>query len=90
MEKIQILFPEPQMRRLRELARLEDRPISEVVRRAVEAWLERQPPERRSDTPTLPIFHGGSVRIPSDHLRDAAFADRLRAQESAQDSSGSR
>lgn len=40
MQKIQILFPEPQMRRLRDAAADEDRPISEVVRRATESWLD--------------------------------------------------
>lgn len=36
MQKIQILFPDPLMARVRSLAALEDRPVSEIVRRAVE------------------------------------------------------
>ncbi len=37
MQKIQILFPDPQMDALRRLSRIEDRPVSELVRRAVES-----------------------------------------------------
>ena len=39
MEKMQILFPKPKLTRLRELARRQDRPVSEVVR-AAGAWGE--------------------------------------------------
>ena len=41
MQKIQILYPEPQMRRLRAAAKREDRPISDIVRRATDAWLDK-------------------------------------------------
>ena len=36
MQKIQVLLPEPVLRDLREIAAVEDRPLSEVVRRAAE------------------------------------------------------
>jgi hypothetical protein len=41
MEKMQILFPEPQLRRLRQLSRTEDRPVSELIRSAEDFWLTR-------------------------------------------------
>jgi hypothetical protein len=43
LEKLQVLFPVGSMRRLRELAKREDRPMSEIVRSATEDWLNSQP-----------------------------------------------
>lgn len=78
MQKIQILFPEPQMRRLRELARREDRPISEVVRRATEAWLDRCALTYvGSESRVIPTFHGGETLIAAGAMRDAAWQDRV-------------
>ena len=42
VEKAQILFPKPQLDRLRRIADGRDRPLSELVRAAVETCLERQ------------------------------------------------
>jgi Ribbon-helix-helix protein, copG family len=60
MQKIQILFPDPIMARLRRLARIQDRPVSEIVRRAVEETLAK------SSEPTgaerkVPAFRGGNA-----------------------------
>ena len=79
MQKIQILFPEPIMRRLRQRAEREDRPISEVIRRATEHWLDCLPqhPEQR---PALPVFEGGRVLIAAAGMRDAAHGDRMTGQ----------
>ena len=41
MQKFQILFPEPQLNKLREIAKQEDCPVSELVHSAVEFWLSR-------------------------------------------------
>jgi hypothetical protein len=38
MQKMQILFPNPLIAKLREVAEQEDRPVSELIRRAVEGW----------------------------------------------------
>jgi len=43
MEKLQVLFPVDSMRRLREMAKREDRAMSEIVRSATEDWLNSQP-----------------------------------------------
>ncbi|MEI8038636.1 MAG: hypothetical protein WCJ14_09615 [Verrucomicrobiota bacterium] len=43
MEKLQVLFPTGSMRKLREIARREDRPMSEIVRNATVDWLDSQP-----------------------------------------------
>ena len=47
MQKIQILFPNPLMGRVRAVATEEDRPVSEVIRRAVERFLEMRPEKYR-------------------------------------------
>ncbi len=39
MEKLQILFLEPQLNKLREIAKREDRPVDELVRNAVRFWI---------------------------------------------------
>lgn len=43
MKKIQVLFPDPSMERLRRVAEREDRSMSELIRRATECWLDRLP-----------------------------------------------
>jgi len=77
MQKLQILFPEPVLRRLRELARKEDRPVSEIVRRAVDAWIEKtEPLAERQPEKRVPIFHGGRIRVRAGDMRDTAHQDR--------------
>ena len=59
MTKIQILFPDPDMARLRAVSKQEDRAISDIVRRATEAWLARRPSAFEADAPRrVPVFHG--------------------------------
>ncbi|MBI2892469.1 MAG: hypothetical protein HYY06_02890 [Deltaproteobacteria bacterium] len=79
MQKIQILFPEPLMHRLRRVAREEDQAVSEVVRRATEAWLERKrylDAGRGGPVRQPPSFRGGRVKLPAARLREAAYSDR--------------
>ena len=78
MEKMQILFPKPQLDRLRRLAGARDRPVSELVRAAVDAWLERQAEPADEMREPAPVFHCGEIRVPPDQLRDAAYDDRTR------------
>ncbi|MBA4386729.1 MAG: hypothetical protein C0404_02040 [Verrucomicrobia bacterium] len=77
MQKIQVLFPEPQMRRLRAMAHREDRSLSELIRRATERWLDSAPTdvEDANKHPQLPVFHGGAVLTSAEHLRDKAYGD---------------
>ena len=75
MEKLQVLFPEPQLRRLRILAQREDRPVSELVRSAVDLWLSRHDADLPMVHDGPPIFHGGPVLIPASALREAAYEE---------------
>jgi hypothetical protein len=75
MEKLQILFPEPQLRRLRLAAQRQDRPVSELVRNAVDQWLERSGPPADEVLEAPPTFAMGSVAIPASEMREAAYRD---------------
>ncbi len=72
MQKMQILFPEPVFRRLRELSAVQDRPVSELVRRAVDRMLE-QVPETAAGPREFPVFHGGGVLVRADELKGVLY-----------------
>lgn len=77
MKKLQILLPEPMMRQLKARARLEDRPMSELIRRATEQWLHRLP-ERPSVTGARPqpTTHRLGVKIDDPSELKSAIYDR--------------
>jgi hypothetical protein len=70
MQKIQILFPDPVMERLRAAARQQDRPVSELVRRAVDRLLEQMPALAPKQPARFPTFRGGGVLVDADRLKD--------------------
>ena len=74
MQKIQILFPDPVMSRLRSVSSLEDRPVSEIVRRAVDRYLQ-QAPSPRQKLRSFPVFHGGGVLVSADRLKQEIYTD---------------
>lgn len=74
MQKIQILFPDPVMRKLKEFAATEDRPISEIVRRAVERVLQQSPLPSTTGK-KFPTFHGGGVRVSAAEMKGAIYGD---------------
>jgi hypothetical protein len=76
MQKLQILFPEPQLRRLRQFAKSQDRPVSELVRLAVDSWLARQGAEEGVVAEAPPVYRCGKVSADASGLRDAAYDDR--------------
>lgn len=76
MKKIQVLFPEPVLERLKMISKADDRPLSEIVRRCVEFWLDRlPPPEKRKKNKRFPYFDGGEVRVDPKRLREAIYED---------------
>lgn len=77
MQKIQILFPDPLMARVRALAVFEDRPVSEIVRRAVERLVEQSPrdPANPSAPKVFPTFHGGTIKAGADDMKSLLYAD---------------
>lgn len=76
MEKMQILFPEPQLARLRHAARVLDRPVSELVREAVDAWLEVHTPAPPSAPERPPLYGSGEISASAATMRDLAWAER--------------
>ena len=70
MQKIQIIFPDPVMKRLRDVARQQDRPVSELVRRAVDRFLEQVPAVQPQQPARFPTFHGGGVLVEAGRLKD--------------------
>jgi hypothetical protein len=79
MQKIQILFPDPVMARLRKLARVQDRPVSEIVRRAVDEALAKSP-EASERPKRIPSFRGGKMLCSAADLREALYSGRLNKQ----------
>ena len=76
MRKMQILFPEPQLRRLREIAGRQDRPVSELVRNAVDLWIDRQGDCGSAVLEEAPMYRCGPILAESKDLRALANADR--------------
>lgn len=76
MDKLQILFPEPQLRRLRILARRQDRPVSELVRSAVDLWLARHESDVEAVQEEAPRYHCGKILADGSDLRELANQDR--------------
>jgi phage gpG-like protein len=77
MQKIQILFPDPTMAQLRRLARVQDRPVSEIIRRAVEESLARSPEPNRAQR-RIPSFRGGKILCSAEDLRETLYREDLR------------
>ena len=76
MKKIQVLFPEPTLERLKAIAKADDRPLSEVVRRSVEFWLDRVPPPvKDAGKKKFPYFDGGEVLVDAKRMREAIYED---------------
>jgi len=72
MQKMQILFPEPLMKKMKGVARRLDIPVSEVVRRATDLWLERFP-ESPSEKLEVPVIHAGRCLMDAQEMRDALY-----------------
>ncbi len=74
---MQILFPEPQMARLRRIAATLDRPVSELVRSAVDFWLSRYgETEAGSVAEAPPVYGCGEILVKQGDLREQAYEDR--------------
>lgn len=72
MQKLQILFPDPLMERMRRVAKRVDLPVSEIVRRATESWLERIPEAPRAK-PEVPTVDAGRCLIGAEDMREAFY-----------------
>ena len=73
MQKLQILFPEPLMRKMRRVAGQVDLPVSEIVRRATEQWLGRFPEEPKTGRPGVPLVDAGKCLISAEQMKEAIY-----------------
>ena len=81
MQKLQILFPDPLMDALRKLARIEDRPVSEIVRRAVDRDLEQRSGllfRGPGTAPAFPVFDGGRVLVSAMGMKSVIYGDQTK------------
>lgn len=72
MQKLQILFPDPLMERMRKLSERLDLPVSEIVRRATESWLDRIPEAPRTNL-QVPTVDAGRCLLSADEMREAFY-----------------
>lgn len=70
MQKIQILFPDPMMRRLREVADQEDVPLSEIIRKATALWLDRLPTQETT-VKRVPVVDAGRCLLDANGMKEA-------------------
>ena len=70
MQKMQILFPDPMMRRLREVAAQQDVPLSEIVRQATALWLDRMP-KQMSPVRRVPTVNAGRCLLDAQAMKEA-------------------
>jgi len=72
--KIQILFPDPVMKRVKQLSKRLDMPVSEIVRRATETWIEKHPSAPATNGKLkVPTVSCGNSLIDASDMRDAAY-----------------
>ncbi len=82
MVRIQILFPDPLYRRLKDIAEMNDWPLAEVVRRASELYIlrfpEREFPAPEWSFPTLDM--GGDFLTDPANTSSEAEAINVRSE----------
>jgi hypothetical protein len=61
------------MRNLRQAAVREDIPVSEVIRRATEAWLDRFPASPKPAVRKVPVVHLGKCSVSAAQLRELIY-----------------
>lgn len=76
MQRMQLLFPDDMMARLKEVAREEERPVSEVIRRSIEEFFMRYPKggQRKVSVAQL-AGHLGEIKVTATNLREALYED---------------
>jgi predicted DCC family thiol-disulfide oxidoreductase YuxK len=70
MQKIQVLFPDPIMRRLREAAAQQDVPLSEIIRQATALCLDRMP-KQASPARRVPTVNAGRCLLDAQAMKEA-------------------
>ena len=70
MDKIQVLFPDPMMERMRDVAKQEDVPLSEIIRKGTALWLDRFP-RAEGVVKQVPVVDAGRCLLDTDAMKEA-------------------
>jgi len=77
MQRVQLLFPDEMVARLKEVSREEERPVSEVVRRSIEEFFMRYPKgKKRKITVDQLAGHLGEIKVSAADLREVICEDK--------------
>jgi len=76
MQRMQLLFPDEMITRLKQVSREEERPVSEVVRRSIEEFFMRYPKgKKRKITVDELAGHLGEIMVSAADLREVIYED---------------
>lgn len=76
MQRMQLLFPDEMISRLKEVSREEERPVSEVIRRSIEEFFMRYPKgKKRKITVGQLTGHLGEIKVSAPNLREVIYED---------------
>jgi metal-responsive CopG/Arc/MetJ family transcriptional regulator len=76
MQRMQLLFPDEMIARLKEVSREEERPVSEVIRRSIEEFFMRYPKGRKQKITVAQLAgHLGAIKVSAADLREAIYED---------------
>jgi len=76
MQRMQLLFPDEMIARLKEVSRQEERPVSEVIRRSIEEFFMRYPKgKKRKITLDQLAGHLGEIKVSATDLKDVIYGD---------------
>jgi predicted DNA-binding protein len=76
MQRMQLLFPDEMIARLKEVSREEERPVSEVVRRSIEEFFMRYPKGKKQKITVDQLAgHLGEIKVSAADLKDVIYGD---------------
>ena len=76
MQRMQLLFPDEMIARLKEVSREEERPVSEVIRRSIEEFFMRYPKgKKRKISVDQLAGHLGEIKVSAADLKDVIYGD---------------
>ncbi len=76
MQRMQLLFPDEMIARLKEVSREEERPVSEVIRRSIEEFFMRYPKgKKRKITVNHLAGHLGKIKVSAADLREVIYGE---------------
>jgi hypothetical protein len=77
MKRMQLLFPDSMVNRLKEAALEEERPVSEVVRRCIETYFQHYPRKPRRKLQVAQLADDlGDIQISAKEMREALYDDQ--------------